>query len=210
MNLKKERGLTMYDIIEIEQKVKVKRTRIIVKLSVVALLIGMAAIFAVLNISRSLTFSSILLVVFSFFAIYRIFDTELPLVAFSKEVKGENVLEDEYITGKSTSPDLAFGSVTPIMPNTRANRRRNGYRGCSVYLKLEDGNILILSGLTKAQIDLYNEGDILLKYKGTKYPIVLNRQIDNQPCPICGEINSVSSEACTGCGLKINGKTNEA
>ena len=200
----------MYDITEIEQKVKVKRTRIIVKLSVVALLIGMAAIFAVLNISRSLTFSSILLVVFSLFAIYRIFDTELPLVAFSKEIKGENVLEDEYITGKSTSPDLAFGSVKPIMPNTRANRRRNGYRGGSVYLKLEDGDIHILSGLTKAQIDLYNEGDILLKCKGTKYPVILNRQVENQPCPICGEINSVSGDACTGCGLKINSKANEA
>ncbi len=193
----------MYDALEIQRIVKRKQIRIIIKLSVIAFFIALALAFSLLNISRALTFSSIALVVFCLFALYRIFDTENPTVAFSKEIKGENVMEDEYITGKTSSPDLAFGSVKPIMPNTRANRRRNGYRGGSVYLKLDNGNVVILSKLSKSHIDLYSEGDILLKYKGTKYPIVISRDLEKQPCPICGEINGREKDACAVCGLKI-------
>ena len=193
----------MYDIREMSRIVKRKQIRIIIKLSIIAFFLAFALVFSLLNISRAMTFSSIALVLFCLFALYRIFDTENPTVAFSKEIKGENVMEDEYITGKTSSPDLAFGSVKPVMPSTRANRRRNGYRGGSVYLKLDCGNIVILSGLTKAQIDLYNKGDILFKYKGTKYPVVISRDVENQPCPICGEINGSEKEACDVCGLKI-------
>lgn len=61
----------------------------------------------------------------------------------------------------------------------------------------------MLRGLYKSHTDIYKDGDVLIKYAGTKYPIVASRDIDSQPCPICGEINRATDARCAHCGLSI-------
>jgi hypothetical protein len=119
----------------------------------------------------------------------------------SGEIRGKNIKEYEYgIHGTSTDRIYRRGN----MPHTFANKkilhpRING----TVYLELEDGNVTSISGLYKSHMEIYEDGDILVKYAGTRFPIVEGRAVKKQPCPICGEINDSSRDACRVCGLAI-------
>ena len=52
-------------------------------------------------------------------------------------------------------------------------------------------------------MDIYEDGDILVKYAGTRFPVIVSRDAKKQPCPICGEVNDESREECRVCGLGI-------
>ena len=149
------------------------------------------------------------------FALYKIFDVQSPSIWFSKEIRGVNIKEDEYVSRKTPGPGLSWRQVggpaspQPFAPNTGANRRRTPPNIRSrVYLQLEDGNIVTISTLYKSHTELFVEGDTLLKYAGTHFPIVVSREMQKQPCPICGEVNDMSADACHNCGLSII-KTNK-
>lgn len=119
----------------------------------------------------------------------------------SGEIRGKNIKEYEYgIHGTSTDRIYRRGN----MPHTFANKkilhpRING----TVYLELEDGNVTSISGLYKSHMEIYEDGDILVKYAGTRFPIVEGRNVKKQPCPLCGEVNDSSRDACRVCGLAI-------
>ena len=123
------------------------------------------------------------------------------MVLFTPEIKGRNIKEYEYaIHGNRQERIYRKGN----MPHTFTNKkilplRLNG----TVYLKLDDGNIKSISGLYKSHMDIYEDGDILLKYAGTKFPIILSREVKKQPCPICGEVNDETRDVCRSCGLGI-------
>jgi hypothetical protein len=151
----------------------------------------------------------------------RLFDKFNPKVLFSREIKGENIKEDEneimrrgsYKSG--SLPHRQVGSRTvgtrsgaaPIAPSTRANKKRfhkDQHFSGEVYLRENDGNIALITGLYISQMEIYREGDILLKPAGCKFPIVISRDTERQPCPLCGEINGIERDACPLCGLEIS------
>jgi len=205
----------MYDSKEIEKIVKQKRKMFITEFAIIITLMIAALILLILNINSTVTFICIVAELVLLFAIYKIFDVQSPSIWFSKEIRGVNIKEDEYVSRKTPGPGLKWRQVggpaspAPIAPNTGANRRKAPPNSRSrVYLQLENGNIVTLSTLYKSHTELFVEGDTLLKYAGTHFPIVVNREMQKQPCPICGEVNDMSADACHTCGLGII-KTNK-
>ena len=151
----------------------------------------------------------------------RLFDKFNPKALFSREIKGENIKEDENEIMKRGSykggslPHRQVGSRTvgtrsgaaPIAPSTRANKKRfhkDQHFSGEVYLRENDGNIALITGLYISQMEIYREGDILLKPAGCKFPIVISRDTERQPCPLCGEINGIERDACSLCELEIS------
>lgn len=125
-----------------------------------------------------------------------------PFILFSGEVRGVNIKESEYVANiKHGSPKI-YRRINA--PDTHANKKIShpNLRG-SVYIRQENGNIYEAHGLSIASINIYKDGDTLIKPEGAKYPQIVNRKCENQPCPLCGEINFVGSKSCHGCGLLI-------
>lgn len=205
----------MYDSIEIKKIVNQKRKTLITEFATIVALMFIALILLIINTSSAVTFICIVAELVLLFAIYKIFDVQSPSIWFSKEIRGINIKEDEYVSRKTPGPGLTWRQVggpaspAPIAPNTGANRRRTPPNIRSrVYLQLEDENIVTLSTLYKSHTELFVEGDTLLKYAGTHFPIVVSREMQKQPCPICSEMNDMSADACHTCGLGII-KTNK-
>lgn len=153
-----------------------------------------------------------LFVIFLLFV--KLFEKFNPKVLFSKEIRGENLKESEYEIMKRGSytgngmrhKQVGSHGTMPYAPNTRANRKafhKNMHFSGEVYLKSDNGNVHLLSGLYLSHLEIYEEGDILLKPRGCKFPIVTNRYVESQPCPLCGEMNGSERDSCPGCGLKI-------
>jgi len=153
-----------------------------------------------------------LFVIFLLFV--KLFEKFNPKVLFSKEIRGENLKESEYEIMKRGSytgngmrhKQVGSHGTMPYAPNTRANRKafhKNMHFSGEVYLKSDNGNVHLLSGLYLSHLEIYKEGDILLKPRGCKFPVVTNRYVESQPCPLCGEVNGSERDSCPGCGLKI-------
>lgn len=152
-----------------------------------------------------------------FLLFIKLFEKLNPKVLFSKEIKGENLKESEYEIMKRGSytrngmrhKQVGSHGAMPYAPNTKANRKafhKNMHFSGEVYLRSNVGNIHLLSGLYLSHLEIYEEGDILLKPRGCKFPIVTNRSLESQPCPLCGEVNGSGRKSCSGCGLKISSK----
>ena len=120
------------------------------------------------------------------------------------EIRGKNIKEYEYSVQANAD---GRGRIyrRGIIPLTYANRktspplRLNG----TVYLEMDDGSVTSISGLYKSHMDIYEDGDVFLKYDGTRFPVVISRGVKKQPCPICGEVNDDSRDECRVCGLTI-------
>ena len=125
-----------------------------------------------------------------------------PAVLFSPEIQGTSIKEHEY-TVRTAKQVYSEGRATIFAYGRRRVRKASYSIASSVYLKLDDGNIKEISGLDKKHTDLYEIGDRLLKFAGTKYPIILDRQTKRQPCPICGTINEETDKNCKKCGINI-------
>ncbi len=200
-----------YNRDEIKRTVYEKRKKFIITLSATLLLMIASLVLILLKINDILTFVCIVVEFVLLFVIYRIFEVQQPKIIFSKEIRGVNIKEDEYISRKAPGAALKWRQVggsaspAPIAPNTGANKRQQPPNIRSrVYIKLDNGNIATISSLYKSHTELYEEGDTLLKYSGTQFPIITSRNTSKQPCPICGEVNESLSKKCAGCGLSID------
>lgn len=203
----------------VQKKQKSFMTKLLILLSLVLIC---ASLIIFIDIGEVIILSGAAIFII-FLLLFKLFDNYAPKVLFSKEIKGENLKESEYEIMKRDSASTQglkyrqVGSNTvgtrsgaaPIVPSTRANRKafhKNMHFSGEVYLKSDDGNIHLLTGLYGSHLEIYGEGDILLKPEGCKFPVVLSRETDRQPCPVCGEINGEEREMCSGCGLKILSK----
>ena len=200
----------MYDSLEIKNRVSKKRRLIIIEFSIVFSVMAVLLVLIIANLNAVLSFISIIVELVLLFVIYKIFDVQSPGIYFSREVKGVNIKEDEYISRKTPGTGLGWRQIgahappQPFAPNTGANKKRSApsIKG-RVYVRLENGDVKEISFLHKAHTDLYTEGDTLLKYAGTCYPVIINRNVREQPCPLCGEVNDMSESCCRSCGLAI-------
>ena len=194
-----------YDFDEIARRVKNAKRKFILKmLLIVAVASGSVALSVILN-NEALIIPTVLVVAVMILLSARVIKRCVPTVLFSQEIKGENIKEHEYAASLGGSVNVGYPKARMVtMPHTFANRKAPPIilKG-RVYLRLEDGNIREIGGLYKSHVDIYEEGDILLKPRGARFPIIVSRDADEQPCPLCGEINGRAETSCAGCGLGI-------
>ena len=131
-----------------------------------------------------------------------------PGVLFSAEIRGENVKEHEFVQSVRGGYSMKRGIATRLTVSTHSNSgsaksKRPHVRSAYVYVRLADGNVVILDGLTSLHTDIYEIGDEIMRPAGARYPIVLSRELEKQPCPLCGRINRMDSDECASCGLSI-------
>ena len=191
----------MYDSKEIEKLVNAKRKNFYIKASVILCAMIISFMISLIGLNDTITVLGIVAEFPMFYFLVKTWNKSEAKVLLKGEIKGKNIKEIEYGIQNDGQPPIFRWSNTP---NTYVNRKTPPRRlNGNVYLELDNGSVKEISGLYKSHIDIYEEGDILLKYAGTKYPVVLSRKIDIQPCPICGEINDMSESDCKVCGLKI-------
>ena len=199
-----------YDVEVIKKRVKDKKQDFLTRVSVTATVGLILVILAFVSaVDDNLRLACGICGFVMLFYVKSLFDSYNARVLFSKEIKGINIKEDLYVTRKAYGPGLRYkqegaSGLAPIAPNTGANRKKQHPRlRSSVYLRLEDGNVAEIRDLKKEHIELYNDGDTLIKLEGTKYPTIIGRRVTSQPCPICGEINGEEYDCCIGCSLPI-------
>lgn len=157
---------------------------------------------SVVNISDYLTVLCSILMLPLLFRLLRLIKKFDASTLMKGEIRGKNIKEYEYSISGSTGQARIYRRTA--IPFSFANKKAPPLRlNGTVYLELEDGNVTSISGLYKSHMDIYEDGDILLKYAGTRFPIVVSRDVKKQPCPLCGEVNDKSLAECRGCGLGI-------
>ena len=190
-----------YDDEKIKMLVNDKQKSFIQKAAFLTLLMLTALILCLVNFNDYVTVGCVLVLILLIFRVKKVIRSYNPKVLFCREITGKNRKEYEYAI-QSDNRVRAFTKSN--VPNTFANRKSAALRlNGTVYLELDDGSITSISGLYKSHMDIYEEGDTLIRYAGTKFPIVLDREVKKQPCPICGEVNDCSRDECGGCGLGI-------
>ena len=200
----------MYNTVEIERRVSWLRRRFLLVLGALIILFVLLLLLICFHISDTITTLCLICEVGLVLAVYAFVSKSKPAIIFGKEVVGRNIKEEEYIASLPVGSSLGYrqtgsrGVPQPFAPNTRANKRRTppNVHG-EVYIRLDDGSIELVRGLRREHLEMYEDGDILIKYAGTRYPVVISRKSTRQPCPMCGEINDMELELCHGCGLEI-------
>ena len=194
----------MWDEKEIKRRVFKKRQFFIAYLAIAIAILAGGAVLLFLNLSDTLFLIGIITILASLIFIASIFNSFSPRILFSREALGENIKEDIYevyvrrgIALRPRQVGMGYGG-TPLSHTRMAKATLRS----AVYLKLDSGDIKEIRGMRVEHVELYEDKDILFRYSGTKYPVILNRETQRQPCPICGTINAVSDEACINCGLK--------
>ncbi len=191
----------MYDLKEVEKIVNDKRKSFYIKASAILCIMIISLVLSLISINDTVTVLGIVAEFPLLYFLVKTWNKCEAKILLKGEVKGKNIREIEYGIQNDGYPPIFRWSNTP---NTYANRKTHPRRlNGSVYLELDNGSIKEITGLYKLHIDIYEEGDILLKPAGTKYPVVISRKLDKQPCPICGEVNDMSADACHNCGLSI-------
>ena len=172
-------------------------------LALLALILGI--VFLVLDLNNTMFFSGILIIIFSLIFIYVLCNKYSPAILFSREIKGENIKEHIYevyvrrgIALRPRQVGMGYGG----QPLSHTRMAKASLRS-AVYLRLDDGSIKEIRNMRVEHVELYEDGDLLLKYAGTKYPVITNRESERQPCPICGTINLKKDGACITCKLTI-------
>ena len=114
-----------------------------------------------------------------FLLLFKLFDSYNPKILFSKEIRGENIKESEYEIikrGSASAQGIRYRQVgstsvgtrsgaAPIAPNTRANRKafhKNMHFNGEVYIKSENGDINLLTGLYGSHLENPRVANFLL------------------------------------------------
>lgn len=193
-----------YNKDDIAKYVKKRRRDFIFKIVCSLLFVLISSLVIALFPEMTVIFVCVVIIIISVFYAIKTLKRYQPVLLFSEELQGENVKEHEFVV---TNRRLSFGgrrSFSRFKPVAYSSQRSRTKPPTSaiVYLKLPCGDVTYLDGLSGAQTDIYEIGDTLYKYPGTRYPIILNREVKAQPCPICGTANKASEEKCITCGLK--------
>ena len=190
---------------EILKAVSRRKRRFFSTLAISAIVSALAAAAMLIFPETTVIFFSVIAIAFSVYFIIRALIVYKPVVLFSSEICGVNAKEHEFVI---TNLRPTF-SARIIMPRRKTTGFTGGTKrikpptGAVVYLMLENGDVAYVDGLTNAQTDIYEIGDTLYKYPGTRYPVILGRKTVSQPCPLCGTANKDGEPCCIGCGLKI-------
>ena len=182
-----------YDIDDIALSVEaLKRRNKITFITCIALVL-LSIFIGISYPDTTVVFVCTLVVIVSCVYLLRFLKRNNPLITFSKGFRGENIKEHEYVTGGTRL--YRYGGL-----RYRYNPQR--HKG-DVYIRLENGDVAVVSHLPKKHLDIFEIGDTLVCYPGTKYPNVDSRDVKEQPCPVCGYVNRKGDEVCERCGIKV-------
>lgn len=152
-------------------------------------------------------FIAVIVIILSTVKLIKTFKRYRPNIIFSKEVVGENIHEHEFVvSNRRYAFAIRKTTVTPRVNTssfTGGKTRTKPPTGAIVYLRLDDGNVTYVDKLTNAQTDIYEIGDRLYKFAGTRCPVIINKEVEAMPCPICGTQNKHTEPKCITCGLPI-------
>ena len=185
-----------YDLEALSARVKAKRVEFLISFLTSLAIAVASAVCAVVFNGTNERFAFVLCAAISLFYVYRSIKKYRPVSLFGGELRGINVKEHEYVT-MSRGP--ASASYRILYPSHTGGTRIHA----RLYLKSPDGQIKIVRGLYKAQTDVYEIGDELLRPAGATYPVILSRDTHRAPCPDCGRVNGAEERSCTTCGLPI-------
>lgn len=201
----------MYDLEKLSWRVEARRRKFKILAAVYSVMTAVGLALAFVNKNQVRMWGFILLGA-GVFLFIRLITKYSPLLLFSPDIKGISIKEHEYVATKVARAPT--GRVT-IFRNAgggsnagSAKAKRPHVRAATVYVRLEDGEVATFDGLTSVQTDIYEIGDELLRPSGARYPIILNRDTEKQPCPWCGRINTRESFECGNCRLSIIPKKN--
>ena len=195
----------MYDEKGIKLRVFKKRQFFIVYLAIALAILAGGITLIALNLSDTLLFLGIVIIISSLVFITNLLNKYQPKILFSRAVKGKNIKEDIYevyvrrgVALRPKQVGMGYGG----QPLSHTRMAKLSLRS-AVYLKLDNGDIREIRNMRVEHVELYGDGDTLYKHAGAKYPVILGRAVERQPCPLCGTINAVKDDSCITCGLKI-------
>jgi len=195
----------MYDEKEVKKSVSKRKKLFIAYLIIALITLQSGALLLAFNINDGLFFLGITLILLPLIFIFNIFSSFSPNVLFSRAVKGKNIKEHVYevyvrrgVALRPKQVGMPYGG----QPLSHTRMAKASLRS-AVYLKLDNGNIKEIRGMRVEHVELFEDGDVLYKPAGAKYPVIISRPAERQPCPLCGTINPTSITACISCGLKM-------
>ena len=181
---------------KIKERVAGKRKRFFLKAFIyLAIILTSVMLLLITDDTTAVFIATLLIILFCYSLIKLVVRSELN-VLFSGEKRGINIKEHEFCMRTREAYSRYFGFY-----KTKNSWRANAVHSL-VYIRLDDGNVVCISGLYKRHTDIYNEGDELLKYPGCRYPVVVSRSDANPICPICGTVNVRDTRKCINCGLE--------
>lgn len=197
-----------YNEEQIKRSVKKRQRAFLIKLITPIALILICTAFVAIFPEVTVVFICVSSIILSIVYLIKTIRRYAPLTLFSKEIKGINVHEHEYTLGPKSSAGWGAKRLVPKLNNTSefmgGTNRIKTTVGATVYLRLPDGSVTFIDHLYNGQTDIYEIGDTLYKYPGTRFPIVLDRELSAMPCPLCGTANKCTEPKCITCGLKID------
>ena len=182
-----------YDIDDIALRVEARKNKFKVTVAVCALIITLAVVVAAFYPETTVVFLCAVAIIGAAVYLWRYLVKNNPMITFSKGFHGTNIKEHEYVTA---------GTRLTRYGGLRYRYIPSRHKG-DVYIRRDDGEIVVITHLPKKHLDIYEIGDELVCYPGTKYPSVESREVREQPCPLCGHVNADSEEICEKCGLKV-------
>ena len=195
-----------YNEEEIKRHVKERQRSFLTKtVSLLALIIISVIIIAIFP-EVTVTFVCVTIIIIAAVCLIKTVNRYSPLIIFSKEITGKNIHEHEYAINIK-GPTYRKRWFVPRLKTSEFTGGTNRIKttvGATVYLRLPDGNVTSIDRLYNGQTDIYEIGDTLYKYPGTRFPIVLDKELEAMPCPLCGTANKHTESKCITCGLKID------
>ena len=194
-----------YNEEQIRRCVKERQHAFLVKVTILLALIVACAIIMAVFPEVTVIFVCVLVIIVSTVYLIKISNRYRPMILFSKEVKGINVHEHEYVI-YTKGPSYKKMWYVPRLKTSEFTGGTNRIKttvGATVYLRLPDGKVTFIDHLYNGQTDIYEIGDTLYKYPGTRYPVVLEKELEAMPCPLCGTANKHTEPRCITCGLEI-------
>lgn len=196
----------MYDLEKLSWIIEARRKRFKLWLALFAVMLIAGAVLFIVG-DDNIALYGIIVTVAALVLLGDLWRRYSPTVLFSKEIRGINIKEHEYVEspkgGYTVRRGIAVRGGRTYSNSGNAKSRRPHVRSAYVYVKLDDGDVRILDGLNSNHTDIYEIGDEILRPAGARYPIVLNRDVEKQPCPLCGRINAMDLDGCAFCGLSI-------
>ena len=178
----------MYDERDLKLKISKKRQRFVIYLIIALGVLSAGILLMALRLGDTAFFLGIILIITSFVFISNLCAKSSPRVLFSKKVIGKNIKEDIYevyvrrgVALRPRQVGMPYGG-TPLSHTKMAKASLRS----SVYLKLDNGDVKEIRGMRVEHVELYEDGDVLIKFAGTKYPVIVGRKSERQVCPLCG------------------------
>ncbi len=176
-----------YDIGELKRRVSAKRLAFILFLVLGVIFIAAATLVTVkLYENVGWLLLGIILYVVGFTVIGIPYKIYTPSVLKSREYYA-TVVKRHVFKGELSSTDSAPQAKYGVLILTDEKGKNHAIRHMNI-----------------RQLEMYIDGDRVFHVGGTKYPIIIGRDVEVQPCPLCGTANKRGEKECSRCSLDID------